>query len=180
MAELARVRHWAEALIVLHLDPSVWTFGFDSAKRRAGLCNFTEHRITVSRYLAERSGDDEIHQVLLHEIAHALAGPEAAHGPVWRRTAAELGYVGSRLHEGTTVDDLAPWVGVCPSGHTIYRYRRPTRRSSCASCSRAFHPAHLITWTRREIPTAARRRTATAAARTVAARGTTEAVRPDL
>jgi hypothetical protein len=38
MSELHRVRQWAEALIVAHLDPS-WTFGFDNAKRRAGLCD---------------------------------------------------------------------------------------------------------------------------------------------
>ena len=38
MADLERVRRWAEALIVLHLDPRVWSFGFDNAKKRAGLC----------------------------------------------------------------------------------------------------------------------------------------------
>ena len=32
-----RVRRWADALIALHLDPSVWTFDFDNAKTRAGL-----------------------------------------------------------------------------------------------------------------------------------------------
>jgi hypothetical protein len=41
MAEFARVRRWADALIALHLDPAVWTFGFDNAKTRAGLCNYT-------------------------------------------------------------------------------------------------------------------------------------------
>ena len=36
MAELDRVRRWADALIALHLDPAVWSFGFDNAKTRAG------------------------------------------------------------------------------------------------------------------------------------------------
>ena len=58
----------------MHLDPQLWTFGFDNAKRRAGLCNYTDHKITVSRYLSEKFEDDEIHQVLLHEVAHAIAG----------------------------------------------------------------------------------------------------------
>ncbi|HEU4757078.1 MAG TPA: SprT-like domain-containing protein, partial [Agromyces sp.] len=79
MAELERVRIWAEALIALHLDPAAWTFGFDNAKKRAGLCNYTEKRISVSRYLALRYEDDEIHQILLHEVAHAMAGPRAGH-----------------------------------------------------------------------------------------------------
>ena len=80
MAELDRVRHWAHALIALHLDPS-WTFAFDHARTRAGLCNYAAKRISVSRLLAARYDDDEIHQVLLHEVAHALAGPDAGHGP---------------------------------------------------------------------------------------------------
>ena len=87
MSDLVRVRLWADALIKLHLDPTVWSFGFDNAKRRAGLCNFTTKRITVSRYLASRFDDDEIHQILLHEVAHALAGPRAGHGPSWKRIA---------------------------------------------------------------------------------------------
>ena len=74
MADLNQVRRWAEALIVLHLDPG-WSFGFDNAKKRAGLCSFSAKSITVSRYLAARYDDDDVHQILLHEVAHALAGP---------------------------------------------------------------------------------------------------------
>ena len=73
MSDLERVRHWATALIALHLDPS-WSFDFDRATRRAGLCDFSRKRITVSRHLAQRFDDDDIHQVLLHEVAHALEG----------------------------------------------------------------------------------------------------------
>jgi predicted SprT family Zn-dependent metalloprotease len=159
MADLARVRRWADALIALHLDPS-WTFDFDNAKKRAGLCNFTLKRITVSRYLAARYGDDEIHQILLHEVAHALAGARAGHGPTWRSVAAGLGYDGKRTHDGEIADDLAPWVGTCPAGHTHYRYRRPTRPLACGLCGRGFTAAHVITWIRREISPAARRRAA--------------------
>ena len=112
MADLERVRRWAEALIALHLDPAVWTFGFDNAKKRAGLCNYTAKRITVSRYLAARYDDDEIHQILLHEVAHALAGPARGARPDnGRRSPRELGYVGRRTHDGEVAHDLAPWVG---------------------------------------------------------------------
>lgn len=156
VAELDRVRIWGEALIRLHLDPS-WTFGFDNAKRRAGACNYRDKRITVSRYLAARFEDDEIHQVLLHEVAHALAGHEAAHGPGWKRIARELGYVGGTTHRGETATELAPWVGRCPAGHLAYRHRRPTRPTSCARCSPGFDERHAFIWTRREITSADRR-----------------------
>ena len=108
MADLNRVRVWAQALIGMHLDDT-WSFDFDHAKRRAGLCDYRRKRITVSRYLAARFEDDEIHQTLLHEVAHAVAGHTAAHGPEWKRVAMDLGYVGGPTHHGETATELAPW-----------------------------------------------------------------------
>jgi predicted SprT family Zn-dependent metalloprotease len=156
VAESQKVRGWAEALIALHLDPS-WSFGFDYAKTRAGLCNYTVKRITVSKYLALRYDDDEIHQVLLHEVAHAIAGSRAGHGPQWRKVADEIGYEGKRLHDGAIANELAPWVGVCPGGHAHYRYRKPARPLACGRCSKRFDPAFLITWTKRIVPATQRR-----------------------
>ncbi|WAB82616.1 SprT-like domain-containing protein [Microcella daejeonensis] len=151
MSELDRVRVWAEALIRLHLDPidsdPPWSFGFDHATRRAGLCNYTDKRITVSRHLAARWDDDEIHQTLLHEVAHALAGPGTNHGPEWKRIAAELGYVGGTTHTGPVAEERARWRGHCPSGHEHVRFRRPAKPVSCGKCSRTFSRAHLIRWT---------------------------------
>ncbi|HEY9309549.1 MAG TPA: SprT-like domain-containing protein [Microbacterium sp.] len=155
MSELHRVRHWAEALIAAHLDPS-WSFAFDNAKRRAGLCDYTHKRISVSRYLAARYDDDTNHQTLLHEVAHALAGPRAGHGPRWKAVARELGYVGGATHQGETATELAPWVGVCPAGHVAYRHRKATRPTSCAKCAPHFDERHAFTWTRREITRATR------------------------
>lgn len=155
MADLSRVSIWANALIRLHLDAS-WTFGFDNARRRAGLCDYTRKRISVSRFLAARFDDDEIHQVMLHEIAHALAGHRAAHGPKWKRIARDLGYEGGTTHRGEIADELAPWVGRCPAGHVTYRYRRPTRPTSCAKCARTFDARHAFDWVHREITPAMR------------------------
>lgn len=149
MADPDRVRHWAQALIALHLDPG-WTFTFDRARTRAGLCNYAAKRISVSRLLAERYEDDEIHQVLLHEVAHALAGPTAGHGPAWKKISRDLGYEGKRLHGGAIADELAPWIGHCPAGHVHYRYKRPTRVVSCAKCSRRFDRRFQIDWVKRQ------------------------------
>ncbi|MFB8388219.1 SprT-like domain-containing protein [Microbacterium sp. NPDC055910] len=155
MSELHRVRRWAEALIVTHLDSS-WTFAFDNAKRRAGLCDYRRKRISMSRYLTARYDDDDNHQTLLHEVAHALAGPAAGHGREWLRVARDLGYVGGTTHRGETATDLAPWVGRCPAGHLAYRHRRPARAMSCATCAPRFDERNLFSWTRREITAAAR------------------------
>lgn len=154
VADLARVRVWAEALIRNHLDPlygaGTWSFEFDHAKRRAGLCNYTDRRISVSRYLAARYEDDEIYQILLHEIAHAIAGDRAGHGPKWQRISRELGYEGGTTHKGEIAREFAPWLGYCPGGHEHVRFRRPTRESSCGTCARGFNRAYLISWRRRD------------------------------
>jgi predicted SprT family Zn-dependent metalloprotease len=139
----------AEQLIAEHLPGRGWRFGFDNAKRRAGACDYARRRITVSRHLAAGSDEEGVRQVLLHEIAHAVAGHAAAHGPRWRVVAERIGYTGSRLHAGPIADEHAPWVGTCPTGHTHYRFRKPTAPLSCGVCGRRFSPAALITWERR-------------------------------
>lgn len=151
MADLDRVTKWADALIRLHLDPAVWSFGFDHARTRAGLCNFTDHRISVSRHLAAKYEDDEIHQILLHEVAHAIAGPRAGHGAKWKAVAADLGYDGKRTHDGSAANELAPWIGLCPAGHEHFRFRRPAKPLSCGVCGRGFSTAHIISWEKREV-----------------------------
>ena len=155
MTDPQALRRAAEELIARHLDGS-WSFAFDNAKRRAGACDHTRKRITVSRYLAARYDDETNRQTLLHEVAHALAGARAAHGAHWKRTALTLGYTGGTTHHGETATELAPWVGVCPAGHVAYRHRRATRATSCARCSPAFDDRYLFVWTRREITPATR------------------------
>jgi SprT-like family. len=145
VAELERVTMWADALIRLHLDSS-WSFGFDHAKTRFGQCDHAKRRITVSRYLAARAEDDEVHQVLLHEVAHAMVGVREGHGPVWKKRARELGYVGGRTHSSDAATDHARWRGVCPAGHEVIRFRRPSKPTSCAVCSPRFDRQFVMTW----------------------------------
>lgn len=152
MSDLVRVTGWAEALLRLHLPDAGWSFGFDRAVTRAGQCDHAARRITVSRHLAARYEDDEVHQILLHEVAHALAGPRAGHGPTWRRVARELGYTGSRLHHGAAATDRARWHGTCPAGHEHVRFRRPNRPLACGVCSRRFSRANVIEWRERALP----------------------------
>jgi SprT protein len=147
--ELAAVQEMAEQLIARFLPCSDWTFAFDHAKRRAGLTRFDTRVISLSRHIAPRLCADEVEQVLLHEIAHALAGPKQAHGAQWKAIARSIGYRGSRVIEGPDLSELAPWVGVCPAGHTHHMFRRPRRAYSCRSCGSGFNLAHRITWSQR-------------------------------
>jgi SprT protein len=123
-----------------------WSFGFDRAVRRAGLCNYRDRRITLSRQLVLAADAEQIRQVLLHEIAHALAGQGAGHGPQWRRLATSIGYRHERI-DGTEVAQLAAnWLGECSAGHQHFRQRRATQALSCRLCSPVYSSAHQISW----------------------------------
>jgi len=144
----------AEALLSQHLPGAGWRFGFDRAVRRAGACHHADRRITLSKHLVARAEPDEVRDVLLHEIAHALAGHGAGHGPRWRAACARLGHAGTRLHDRPIAEERAAWVGSCPAGHEHRRFRRPGRPVSCGACSRSFSRAALITWRRIDPATA--------------------------
>lgn len=145
------VRAMAEQLMQQHLDTSVWSFGFDSARRRAGLCSYTDQHISISKYLVSIHSFDESRQVMLHEIAHALSGKRAGHGKKWLATAKAIGYRAERFSGAEIANATAPWVGHCPAGHEHFRYRRPTGESSCGLCARKFSRANLIRWQAREV-----------------------------
>lgn len=129
-----------------HLDSSKWHFDFDNGKRRAGLCNYTDHRITISKHLVGIHTIDESLQVLAHEIAHALCGKTEGHGKKWLATAKSLGYRAEKFSGNEIARERAPWVGACPAGHEHFRYRKPTRALSCGLCSKRFSTMNLIAW----------------------------------
>ncbi|UFU06826.1 SprT-like domain-containing protein [Ruania halotolerans] len=123
-----------------------WQLRLDSARRRAGLCRYDTRTISLSRHLVPLLDDDAVRDTVLHEIAHALAGPRSGHGPRWRQIAVEIGASGQRCLPADAPAPPAPWEGYCRAGHVHQRYRRPTRPLACARCARRFTPEHLITW----------------------------------
>lgn len=141
-----RVLALAERKMAEHLDVQVWTFKWDNAKRRAGLCNYRDKTISISSYHAQVHSIDETLQVVLHEIAHALCGKDAGHGKVWLATAKSIGYRAERFTGKEIASEFAPWVGQCPAGHEHFRYRKPTRALACALCGRSYSRANVIEW----------------------------------
>lgn len=66
-----------------------WTRG----KRQFGAAVFhgKKRTLRLSRPLVELNSEEEVRDVILHEIAHFLAGHEAGHGPLWKRYAVLVG-----------------------------------------------------------------------------------------
>ena len=123
-----------------------WRFDFDRAKTRAGICKYDLHEIGLSRTLTQLHTEAEVRDTILHEIAHALVGPEHGHGPVWRAKALAIGCSAQRCVPDTAPRADAPWRGTCPRGHVVTRWRRPHRVLSCRRCSPAFDPDMVFTW----------------------------------
>lgn len=143
------VRNIAERLMGEHLDTNVWSFGFDSAKKRLGVCKYAEHLISLSRYLVDLHSLEEVDQVIRHEIAHALAGSKAGHGTKWKKIATELGYNHKKISGDEIGNATAKLIGTCPNAHTVYRHRKPKTPLSCSKCAPRFDRRFLITWTAR-------------------------------
>jgi predicted SprT family Zn-dependent metalloprotease len=144
------VRALAESKMGEHLDLNLWSFGFDSAKRRAGLCNYTNNSITISRYLVDIHTIDESMQVVLHEVAHAICGKREGHNKKWLATAKSIGYRAERFTGTEIAQETASWIGTCKNGHKHYRYRQPSRPLACGLCGRGFMRANLIIWQHRD------------------------------
>lgn len=146
------IRALAERKMAEHIDLENWQFGFDSAKRRAGLCNYTNKTITISRYLVDIHTIDESMQVVLHEVAHAMCGKREGHNKKWLATAKSIGYRAERFTGTEIAQETATWVGTCKNGHTHYRYRQPSRPLACGLCGIGFSRANLIIWQHRDEP----------------------------
>ena len=104
-----------------------WTFGLAGSKRRLGVCKYRRKRIEISEFYARHNPDAAVLDTLLHEIAHALAGPKAGHGPVWQVIAVRLGATPRACDDSPdTVVEPGDWRTTCPAcDRTHHRYKRP-------------------------------------------------------
>lgn len=142
----------AKALMHIHgLDAKGWTVDYDRAVRSFGKCNYRTKTITLSRKLTETAPVSQVLDTILHEIAHAMAGFDAGHGPLWKSVHRSIG--GNGQSTGTVTREQSEaitykWVGKCLQGHE-YRRHRLTKAvrygSACPRCPRYLPRA--ITWT---------------------------------
>ena len=98
--ELTAARKIANDLIAQHgLDALRWTFRFDRAEKRLGLCTYSTRTISMGQAYVLAADEESVTQTMLHEVAHALVGSGAGHGPIWKAKARQIGYTGARTAE---------------------------------------------------------------------------------
>ena len=151
--ELTEAERLATGLMARH-GLSGWRLAFDNAKTRAGVCRFDRKEIGLSRPLVALYEVEQVTDTILHEIAHALAGPRHGHDRVWRAKARRIGCSGQRCMPADAPSVDGPWAGVCPAGHRTTAHRRPIRVKSCRACSGGFDPSAIYTWSHHGRPAA--------------------------
>lgn len=125
-----------------------WTFRWDRAKVRGGHVVYRKKELTLSPYLHSMWTIEQSVDLILHEIVHAVVGAGHHHDELWRKTARSIGASGNRCW-GSMGESSVPYkyAGICPNGHTYYRYRKSRKRQSCTPCSpHGFNAQYLITW----------------------------------
>jgi len=132
-----------------------WRFEFDTARNRAGVCKFRSKTIGLSKYLLPHMKDDKVEDTLLHEIAHALVGPQHGHDRVWQRQALAIGCNGARCYNAESEFNAgsaellavqSKYTLTCPTcGKKSPLHRKPKRDRSCGSCSNGtYNPQHKM------------------------------------
>lgn len=125
-----------------------WTFGFDRARKRLGVCRIARKQITLSRHLTQTLPDEEVEDTIRHEIAHAIdyeRRGKSNHDATWKRVAKRCGAKPERCFGGDLPrDEASPYVAACLSCQSeTPLYRQPAKPLRCRACVRSCRPAYL-------------------------------------
>lgn len=118
-----------------------WTFGFNRRKRSLGICMLGRKRIELSHYMVDLNGEEQILDVILHEIAHALAWErhrDKSHGPIWKRICIEVAAKPERCCSTGNMPTERRYTATCGRCFTVYRRDRLSqyRFYYCPKCGR--------------------------------------------
>ena len=152
---LNQVESLAKSLLHKHGLDHDWTFKFNRMVNNAGLCKHSVQTIFIGKPYATFVRDIEaVKNTLLHEIAHAIAGPRHGHDEVWRQIFLRIGGNGKAKTKLPNAKEYfehnARWMGVCPvCGKQYPAQRKPRRDASCYSCNpEAYDERYKIVYTR--------------------------------
>ncbi|CAN1510244.1 SprT-like [Methylophilaceae bacterium] len=126
-----------------------WTFKFDDAVQRFGCCDYMNKTISLSRHLVWLNGANEVKNIILHEIAHALVGYRHGHDKVWKQKAIAIGCNGNRCYGSEVKAPTPKWRLECPTcGRITYRERKAKTLACGRCCSGKYDAKHSFIWRR--------------------------------
>lgn len=126
---------------------------FNNSLSFSGMCYYTKPKYVEDEYdpmsshirlqFSRKFFDGtyaEIMDTVIHEVAHALVGPDMHHGVVWKNKCLELGGSGERTFtlSKERKKSLYKWHGICGAGHEFFRQRKTKYHDSyyCNYCTK--------------------------------------------
>jgi predicted SprT family Zn-dependent metalloprotease len=135
MADLSSLKQFAELkLKELGLSQKGWTFDLHRSIHTFGWCRFGGKKISISETLAAANSEEQCHDTILHEIAHALAGPDVGHGPLWRYQCIKIGANPNRLYDNRKVEPVGDLITKCPTCGRNYSATDRTQHIQYRQC----------------------------------------------
>lgn len=106
--------------------------------RALGKCCFGSKKIILSEYFVLANSAARVRTTILHEIAHALAGSKAKHGPEWKAVCLKIGGDAKRLADSNSFEkdpSKYPHTYVCPNcGYQVHRNSKKRYPIACGPC----------------------------------------------
>lgn len=126
-----------------------WKITWGNQKKTVGEAQFRTKTVELSEFLFDRLKDKrDMLDVVLHEIAHVLAGYAAAHNNVWKTWCVRIGARPVRCYRFAQFD-IKPsdykYNFVCKvHGYQAGASRLPKRKASCPKCCRRYNENYLL------------------------------------
>ena len=123
-----------------------WSVRLDHARQRCGSCHFHSTEITLSRHFVDLNEAAEVEATILHEIAHALAGPRAGHGRRWQQIANRIGAPTTAVNDSANMP-LPKWGLRCIQCETVVaRRHRRSLKLDLVRCKRCGVENGVLSW----------------------------------
>lgn len=139
---------------VIHLGNSLlkehnledWIIDISKTQSCIGQCFYHEKTIKFSKFFLDNS-EEKIKNIILHEIAHALVGPQHGHNRVFKNKCYEIGTEASSRTTTLKSDKIINYEVYCSNNcfKPLQRNRMPTKLigRKCCKCNK------VVNWKRK-------------------------------
>lgn len=121
-----------------------WSYGFNYRKTSLGITLYKTKTIELSYIFINKVNKDEIINTILHEIAHALVGHKAGHGPIWKEKALSIGCNAQRCYNNDNIEIDYKYIFICSNGCKIGRHRLSKKLNENIICKKHKLPLKLV------------------------------------
>ena len=128
------------------LDKQGWTFRVNGRLRKTlGRCYHSSKHIELSKMYLENGKPEHVKDTILHEIAHALAGPGTGHGREWKQWCRKVGAVPKARNKAVLYmgDKMDPKYVIHYKGKVVRAYFKKPRAQTFNQVRQMYVPNRM-------------------------------------